>query len=951
MGRQEKEFNKGLEYIRQLANRGEYSHALDEMEILDMSYLSNARDYSLVAKVYEENDHLIEAISYYEKSLAKFQSASVLKRLIDLCIEERQFVVAADYLKEYREVDPVDTDSSIFQYKIDVETGKTIDVLIEDLETYIKDVGCDDYYGYVLALLYVKKKKYAKCKDLCDNIVLWFDGSDYADYAKQLKSFIEDYESGEEKPGRAKMIKQFFRNAEIDEGIGGTADDLSEFGIDNKNYKFEDTVAAIDREQEKEDNRLNNQIPNFLKSRAVEQDEDEYEEDEEDDEPANQAEEDLDDSENDTNNEVTNKVANKAANKEASQETGSFEAVKMRTTEILPDAAGKQEDLSQDYDEEKPSPLVDDIFGDEPVRKKKNRGGFRKFLDFIFKPVSDENDDIQDEIEYQKYLAERNALELKSERQENENELEKLDKYGNYSHIDEEFEDENEPSDSEDEQELEETTDNFSEGDEDASAKAEGDAGEGSENADGKEDSSEEGPENASGKEDSSEEGIENASGNEEGSLGEDAKKALDSASENKPASIEDGNADAFEKGDVPEKRNDFEKGDVPEKRNDSGKKDASKENASDDYDVKLKIDISDDNDDYVKDIANTVSKAYLEDRAENEAKRAIEEAREKEAEKRIAEKKLEDEKRAREEEQKKLEAEKEAERIAEEKAKEEQMRAAQRGEKEKKVELYGYPARFPYLTEKLEEATYGKIENADFHYYFGNLYVSDKSNVQLVNAVRKFVDGTGNYALFISCNDRFEGVKFAKSFVKMAVVAGIVKDGKCAITDAAKVNNDALLSQGKSLYGKSIIIEGASGMMEKTVDQLISFMGDADKPTPVILVDSFAGMGKIYEGKRQFTRIFENRLIIKDHNVNEYINMVFYELYKSEYDIEKQAAKLIEEKCREFGDYKSLGRFTVNIIKNAVKRGEEELQSAGKKGLNNRISTILVSDVENAGI
>ena len=939
MGRQEKEFNKGLEYIRQLANRGEYSHALDEMEILDMSYLSNARDYSLVAKVYEENDHLIEAISYYEKSLAKFQSASVLKRLIDLCIEERQFVVAADYLKEYREVDPVDTDSSIFQYKIDVETGKTIDVLIEDLETYIKDVGCDDYYGYVLALLYVKKKKYAKCKDLCDNIVLWFDGSDYADYAKQLKSFIEDYESGEEKPGRAKMIKQFFRNAEIDEGIGGTADDLSEFGIDNKNYKFEDTVAAIDREQEKEDNRLNNQIPNFLKSRAVEQDEDEYEEDEEDDEPANQAEEDLDDSENDTNNEVTNKVANKAANKEASQETGSFEAVKMRTTEILPDAAGKQEDLSQDYDEEKPSPLVDDIFGDEPVRKKKNRGGFRKFLDFIFKPVSDENDDIQDEIEYQKYLAERNALEIKSEEQETENELEKLDKYGNYSHIDEEFEDENEPSDSEDEQELEETTDNFSEGDEDASAKAEGDAGEGSENADGKEDSSEEGPENASGKEDSSEEGIENASGNEEGSLGEDAKKALDSASENKPASIEDGNADAFEKGDVPEKRNDSEN------------KDASKENASDDYDVKLKIDISDDNDDYVKDIANTVSKAYLEDRAENEAKRAIEEAREKEAEKRIAEKKLEEEKRAREEEQKRLEAEKEAERVAEEKAKEEQMRAAQRGEKEKKVELYGYPARFPYLTEKLEEATYGKIENADFHYYFGNLYVSDKSNVQLVNAVRKFVDGTGNYALFISCNDRFEGVKFAKSFVKMAVVAGIVKDGKCAITDAAKVNNDALLSQGKSLYGKSIIIEGASGMMEKTVDQLISFMGDADKPTPVILVDSFAGMGKIYEGKRQFTRIFENRLIIKDHNVNEYINMVFYELYKSEYDIEKQAAKLIEEKCREFGDYKSLGRFTVNIIKNAVKRGEEELQSAGKKGLNNRISTILVSDVENAGI
>lgn len=917
MGRQEKEFNKGLEYIRQLANRGDYSHALDEMEILDMSYLSNARDYSLVAKVYEENDHLIEAISYYEKSLAKFQSASVLKRLIDLCIEERQFVVAAGYLKEYREVDPVDTDSSIFQYKIDVETGKTIDVLIEDLETYIKDVGCDDYYGYVLALLYVKKKKYAKCKDLCDNIVLWFDGSDYADYAKELKSFIEDYESGEEKPGRAKMIKQLFRNAEIDEGIGGTADDLSEFGIDNKNYKLEDAVAAIDREQEEEDNRLNNQIPNFLKSRAVEQDEDEYEEDDEDDEddePANQTEEELDDSENGTNNEVTNK----ATNKEASQETGSFEAVKMRTTEILPDAAEKQEeDLSQDYDEEKPSPLVDDIFGDEPVRKKKNRGGFRKFLDIIFKPVSDENDDIQDEIEYQNYLAEKNALELKSEKEEAENELEKLDKYGNYSHIDEEFEDENEPSDSEDEQELEETADNFSERDENASGKEEGDA--------------EEGSETASGKEDSSEEGLENASGNEEGSSGEDAKKAFDSASENEPASVEDGNADAFEKADASEKRNASEK------------KDASKENASDDYDVKLKIDISDDNDDYVKDIANTVSKAYLEDRAENEAKRAIEEAREKEAEKRIAEKKLE--------EQKRLEAEKEAEQIAEEKAKDEQMRAAQRAEREKKVEIYGYPARFPYLTEKLEEATYGKIENADFHYYFGNLYVSDKSNVQLVNAVRKFVDGTGNYALFISCNDRFEGVKFAKSFVKMAVVAGIVKDGKCAITDAAKVNNDALLSQGKSLYGKSIIIEGASGMMEKTVDQLISFMGDADKPTPVILVDSFAGMGKIYEGKRQFTRIFENRLIIKDHNVNEYINMVFYELYKSEYDIEKQAAKLIEEKCREFGDYKSLGRFTVNIIKNAVKRGEEELQSAGKKGLNNRISTILVSDVENAGI
>ncbi len=913
MGRQEKEFNKGLEYVRQLANRGDYSHALDEMEILDMSYLSNARDYSLVAKVYEENDHLIEAISYYEKSLAKFQSASVLKRLIDLCIEERQFVVAADYLKEYREVDPVDTDSSIFQYKIDVETGKTIDVLIEDLETYIKDVGCDDYYGYVLALLYIKKKKYAKCKDLCDNIVLWFDGSDYADYAKQLKSFIEDYESGEEKPGRAKMIKQFFRNAEIDEGIGGTADDLSEFGIDNKNYKLEDAVAAIDREQEEEDNRLNNQIPNFLKSRAVEQDEDEYEED---DEPVDQTEEDLDDSENGTNNEVTNKVANK----EASQETGSFEAVKMRTTEILPDAAGKQEeDLSQDYDEEKPSPLVDDIFGDEPVRKKKNRGGFRKFLEFIFKPVSDENDDIQDEIEYQNYLAEKNALELKSEKQENGNELEKLDKYGNYSHIDEEFEDEDVPSDSEDEQELEETADNISERDENASGKEEGDA--------------EEDSENASGKEDSSEEGSENASGNEEGSLGEDAKKAFDGASENEPASAKDGNTDA------------------PEKRNAIEKKDASKENASDDYDVKLKIDISDDNDDYVKDIANTVSKAYLEDRAENEAKRAIEEAREKEAEKRIAEKKLEEEKRAREEKQKRLEAEKEAERIAKEKAKEEQMRAAQRAEKEKKVELYGYPARFPYLTEKLEEATYGKIENADFHYYFGNLYVSDKSNVQLVNAVRKFVDGTGNYALFISCNDRFEGVKFAKSFVKMAVVAGIVKDGKCAITDAAKVNNDALLSQGKSLYGKSIIIEGASGMMEKTVDQLISFMGDADKPTPVILVDSFAGMGKIYEGKRQFTRIFENRLIIKDHNVNEYINMVFYELYKSEYDIEKQAAKLIEEKCREFGDYKSLGRFTVNIIKNAVKRGEEELQSAGKKGLDNRISTILVSDVENASI
>lgn len=107
-------------------------------------------------------------------------------KLTALSAKLGQLEDAKEFYDEYIEMSPNNPSRYLLEYEIAKAENKELPVLIGILEKYLAE-DMDEKWTYVLAVLYHKAGMGAKCVEMCDTIILWFNGGKFVKRALDLK--------------------------------------------------------------------------------------------------------------------------------------------------------------------------------------------------------------------------------------------------------------------------------------------------------------------------------------------------------------------------------------------------------------------------------------------------------------------------------------------------------------------------------------------------------------------------------------------------------------------------------------------------------------------------------------------------------------------------------------------------------------------------------------------
>ena len=181
------EYSLKLEEIRKLIDQENYAAAAEAADQVDWRKVRNINTLCLISEVYE-------AVGRYEDSKALLVRAykrtpvgrSILYRLVEVSVAQKQFDEAIQYYTEYVQAAPHDTNRYILKYKIYKGRGSSLDEQIEILKEYISE-EYNEKYAYELARLYQQADRMEECIAACDDLVLWFHSGKYVIKALELK--------------------------------------------------------------------------------------------------------------------------------------------------------------------------------------------------------------------------------------------------------------------------------------------------------------------------------------------------------------------------------------------------------------------------------------------------------------------------------------------------------------------------------------------------------------------------------------------------------------------------------------------------------------------------------------------------------------------------------------------------------------------------------------------
>ncbi len=181
------EYSLKLEEIRKLIDQENYTAAAEAADQVDWRKVRNINTLCLISEVYE-------AVGRYEDSKALLVRAykrtpvgrSILYRLVEVSVAQKQFDEAIQYYTEYVQAAPHDTNRYILKYKIYKGRGSSLDEQIDILKEYISE-EYNEKYAYELARLYQQADRMEECIAACDDLVLWFHSGKYVIKALELK--------------------------------------------------------------------------------------------------------------------------------------------------------------------------------------------------------------------------------------------------------------------------------------------------------------------------------------------------------------------------------------------------------------------------------------------------------------------------------------------------------------------------------------------------------------------------------------------------------------------------------------------------------------------------------------------------------------------------------------------------------------------------------------------
>ena len=181
------EYSLKLQEIRKLIDQENYSGAAEAADQVDWRKVRNINTLCLISEVYE-------AVGRYDDSKALLLRAyrrtpvgrSILYRLVEVCVAQKQFDEAIQYYSEFVQAAPSDTNRFILKYKIYKGRGSSLDEQIDVLKEYLSE-EYNEEYAYELAKLYQQADRMEECIAACDDLVLWFHSGKYVIKALELK--------------------------------------------------------------------------------------------------------------------------------------------------------------------------------------------------------------------------------------------------------------------------------------------------------------------------------------------------------------------------------------------------------------------------------------------------------------------------------------------------------------------------------------------------------------------------------------------------------------------------------------------------------------------------------------------------------------------------------------------------------------------------------------------
>lgn len=181
------EYQERLEELQELLRIKDYKAAYELVNGIDWRKVKSTRTLSMVADVYEVNKDYERCRQVLKIALSRSSiGKSILYRLTEICIKQRDIKAAEGYYDQYCKLAPRDNARLLLDYKLGRAVNRPIEEQIKILEEY-KEREYTERWAYELAHLYSKAGEIDKCVDACDDMILWFSEGKYVLKAMELK--------------------------------------------------------------------------------------------------------------------------------------------------------------------------------------------------------------------------------------------------------------------------------------------------------------------------------------------------------------------------------------------------------------------------------------------------------------------------------------------------------------------------------------------------------------------------------------------------------------------------------------------------------------------------------------------------------------------------------------------------------------------------------------------
>lgn len=268
MGRQNQK--EKLEQIKKLFRKQEFRQAHSLCEEVDWRKIKSVSTLFMGSDVYKSVGDWEKALTCLEYAYDRAPVGKyILYQLADLALSVGQKSRASEYLEEYQQIAPQDSNLLILNYRLGKLNGDSPDKLIPMLKQYLTE-NLDEQWSYELAELYAQNKQLDECIKQCDYIILWFSVGEYVDKAIALKEHyaslseeeIEKRDNKEKYRMRLKQVELDFRSPEDIQILTNRKEKekeeerLAEKGIVGSKVKLSDVsdlVSAKEKEEKKDD--------------------------------------------------------------------------------------------------------------------------------------------------------------------------------------------------------------------------------------------------------------------------------------------------------------------------------------------------------------------------------------------------------------------------------------------------------------------------------------------------------------------------------------------------------------------------------------------------------------------------------------------------------------------------------------------------------------------------